>query len=516
MGILRAPESSAFLNLHFYFYWWTFIQNCLFWAAVFFALAFVRATMRGEQVLALLPTYVVGLAWARIQLEFQMAIAAMGSLFAFARIDSFSHAHITAYFAMALLLFPTIITLISGLPFRGIFKLSSVGFPIILMPPLLDYYILKRPVIYNFFAAEFYQQVSSPLGYFTILSPGIKLEITLVATLTFAYVVYKTHSLLRSTVAVAAAIFVFGLVSTPALTSRLHLGLSQPQLFAGYLLITYVLTIVDFGLAKPCMGGAILRRMRLRGIHFPGMALFGSFLVHPAILANGIPEDYGLTIASIFIVYLVWQVATVFDDVSERGDGTELSGYLGYGALIAVMALLAAISFGLLPWLLTFLAVCLAVGYPTLRRKHWLLSGLIIGASSCIAFLFGASIHFASPLSPEPLGLVALAVFVVFSGGSLLKDITNVERDRQSGIPTVFTQFEKSTALPIVASFVAVGFVLPAAFLSNLFDQILFLAMGGCAWFLMLLIRDRSYKPVLVMYFVEGLWVFFRLFIYSS
>jgi len=513
IGILKT---SAFMNLHFYLYQLSFIQNWLFWTAIFFAMLFMWTTSHGELPFALLPTYVIGLSWARIQLEFQMAIAAAGPILAFARIDPFSYAQIAAYFAMALLLFPAIVALVSRLPFRQVFKLSCLGFPIILMPPVLDYYVLKRPVIYNFFVAEFYQQMSGPLSYFAVLSSGIKIEIFFVSTMTFAYLFYRTHSLVRSASAIIAAVVVFGAVSTPAVTSLLHWGLSQPQLFAGYVLIAYALTILDFGLGKPGMGGPIIKGIRLRGIHFPGMALFGSFLVHPAILVSRIPEDFGLLIASIFIVYLVWQVATVFDHISDGDSKTELSGYLGYGELVAVMAVFAAIPFGPEPLLLAFLAACLAVGYPTLRRRHWLLSGLIIGASTCLAFLFGTLVRFSSPSSPQPVGLIALAIFVIFSGGSLLKDITDVERDKRFGIRTIFTRFETRIALPVVASFVAIGFVLPAVFLHTLVDRALFLAMGIASWVLIILAKDRSYKPVLILYFVEGMWVFIRLFVTSS
>jgi 4-hydroxybenzoate polyprenyltransferase len=513
IGILKT---SVFMNLHFYLYQLSFVQNWLFWTAIFFAVLFMWTTSHGELPFALLPTYVIGLSWARIQLEFQMAVAATGPIIAFARIDPFSYAQIAAYFAMALLLFPAIVTLVSRLPFREVFKLSCLGFPIILMPPILDYYVLKRPVIYNFFVAEFYQQMRGPLSYFAVLSPGIKIEILFVSTMTFAYLFYRTHSVVRSASAIIAAFLVFGAVSTPGVTSLLHLGFSQPQLFAGYVLIAYALTMLDFGFAQPGMGRTIIKGIRLRGIHFPAMALFGSFLTHPAILVNWIPEDFGLLIASIFVVYLVWQVATVFNDISDEDRKTELSGYLGYGGLIAVMAVFAAIPFGPEPLLLAFLAVCLAVAYPTLRRRHWLLSGLVIGASTCLAFLFGTLVPVNSASSPQPVGVIALAILVIFSGASLLKDITDVEGDKRSGIKTIFTRFETRIALFIVASFVAIGFVLPAVFLHALADRALLLAMGIASWVLIILAKGRSYKPVLALYFVEGVWVFIRLFVIGS
>jgi len=514
IGIWKTPGSL--FNARFYFYWWTFLQNSLFWAVVVFASIVVYAILRGGFPLPLLPAYVVGLAFARIQLEFQMAVAARGAIFGFARIDPFSYAHIAAYFAMALLLFPAIIALASRLGFVELFRLSSLGFPVILMPPTIDYYVLKQPVVYNFFTTELYRQLGSPFGYLTILSTGIKLEVALVATMTFAYLLYRTRSILRSVAGIVTVIIAFIVVSTPALTSRLDLGFSQPQLFAGYLLITYVLIIVGFELTKPGMGSTILRRIRLRGVHFPAMALFGSFLVHPAILVSWIPVDFGLLIASTFVVYLVWQVATVFNDISDEDRKTELSGYLGYGGLIAVMAVFAAIPFGPGPLLLAFLAVCLALAYPTLRRRHWLLSGLVIGASSCLAFLFGTLVRVNSPSSAQPVGLIALAIFVIFSGGALLKDIADVEGDKRSGIQTIFTRFETRTALFIVASFVAIGFMLPAVFLHALVDGALFLAMGIASWVLIILAKDRSYKPVLILYFVEGMWVFIRLFVTGS
>jgi len=513
VGILRSSDATSFLDLHFLFYSRGFLQNLLFWAAISFSVIYIWKVLRDEPALSLVPLYVLGLASARIQLELQMAIAAMGGFFSFAQIDPFSFAQISAYFAMALLLFPTIITLVSKLPFLRFFKLSSLGLPIILMPPIVDYYILGHPVIYNFFTSEYYRQARGSLEYLSSLSPGIKLEIVLIATLTFAYLAYRTRSVLRSAVAIIVVILAFSLVSTPVLTSRLNLGLQQPQLFAGYILITYVLTIIDFGLAKPGMGSTILSRIRLRGIHFPGMTLFGAFLVHPTILVAGIPEDFGLIIAAVFIVFLVWQTATIFDDIYDPKERVVPSGYWAYGVLTGLMALLAAIPFGLPPLILTIIAVYLAMDYPRLRRKHYLLSGITIGLSSSIAFLFGALAPLTSEPSSQPIALVAAAVFVAFSGGSLLKDIVKVEEDRRLGIPTIFTRFEKNRALPIVAAFVALGCAMPSIFFRSLVDLVLFLGAGIGAWLLIVALKDRCYKPILILYFLEGIWVFFRLFL---
>jgi 4-hydroxybenzoate polyprenyltransferase len=104
----------------------------------------------------------------------------------------------------------------------------------------------------------------------------------------------------------------------------------------------------------------------------------------------------------------------------------------------------------------------------------------------------------------------------LFSGGSLLKDVANVEGDRRSGIQTIFTRFDANMVLPIVATFVAAGFMLPAVFLSDLVDLVLFLVMGVGVWVLIMLMRSRSYKPVLLLYFVEGFWLFVRLFLTHS
>jgi 4-hydroxybenzoate polyprenyltransferase len=516
IGILRSSDAASLLDLRLLFYSQAFLQNLLFWAAISFSLIYIWKILRDGPALSLVPLYVLGLASARIQLELQMAVAAKGGFFSFARIDPFSFAQISAYFAMALLLFPTIITLVSRLPFLRFFKLSSLGLPIILMPPIVDYYILRQPVIYNFFTSELYQQARGPLEYLAVLSPGIKLEIVLIAASTFAYLVFRTRSVLRSAVTIMAVIFVFSMVSTPALASRLHLGFSQPQLFAGYLLITYLLIIVDLGLAQRNMTPTILRRVRLRGIHFPAMMLFGSFFVHPAILATGIPEDFGLIIAGAVIVFLVWQTATVFDDLYDRGQTELKQVYLAYGILIAAMAILSALPFGLIPWLLTLLAVYLAADYPRIRRKHYLWSGMIIGIASSAAFLFGVLLPIVSPASVQLVQAVALLIFAVFSGGSLLKDITNIEEDKQLRIPTVFTQFETKKVLPVVASFVAVGVALPAVFLRTLLDLVVFLGLGCVTWLLIVLAKDRSYKPVLILYFLEGIWIFYRMFVNTS
>ncbi len=136
-----------------------------------------------------------------------------------------------------------------------------------------------------------------------------------------------------------------------------------------------------------------------------------------------------------------------------------------------------------------------------------------LGIGSAISFLFGTTIPIISPATSQPVGVIALGLFAVFSGGSLVKDIATVEEDKRSGIDTVFTKFEMKKALPIVATFVAAGCMLPILFLNTLPDLIFFPAIAIAAWLLIVLTKDRSYRPVLVLYFIEGLWVFYRMFL---
>jgi 4-hydroxybenzoate polyprenyltransferase len=189
------------------------------------------------------------------------------------------------------------------------------------------------------------------------------------------------------------------------------------------------------------------------------------------------------------------------------------AGYLAFGVLAAVMALLAAIPLGVVPWLLTFAAVYLAVDYPRLRRRHYLLSGVVIGFSSCTAFLFGAVLPIIDASSSEPVASITLAILVMFSGASLLKDVTSADADANSGISTVFTRFDANHVLLIVATLVASGFAFPAVFFSSLVDRLLFLASGIGVWFLIVLLKHRSYEPVLALYFIEGILVFFMKFV---
>jgi 4-hydroxybenzoate polyprenyltransferase len=242
------------------------------------------------------------------------------------------------------------------------------------------------------------------------------------------------------------------------------------------------------------------------------MSLFGLFLLHPDILARPSSEEVGIAVVGTFVVFLVWQTAVVFDDVFDRGQEAP-PAYLTFGSLTAVVALLAATPMGGVPLLLAFVAVYLAIDYPRLRRKHYLLSGVVIGFSSCTAFLFGAMLPIRSASSSEPLACIALAILVTFFGASFLKDVTSVDADAKSGISTIFTMFGTKHALPIVATLVAFGFTIPALFFNNLADQLLLLTAGIGIWLLIVLLKDRSYEPVLALYFIEGFLVFLKKFI---
>jgi hypothetical protein len=101
----------------------------------------------------------------------------------------------------------------------------------------------------------------------------------------------------------------------------------------------------------------------------------------------------------------------------------------------------------------------------------------------------------------------------MFSGASLLKDVTSADADANSGISTVFNRFDANHVLLIVATLVASGFAFPAVFFSSLADRLLFLASGTGVWFLIVLLKHRSYEPVLALYFIEGILVFFMKFV---
>jgi hypothetical protein len=53
-------------------------------------------------------------------------------------------------------------------------------------------------------------------------------------------------------------------------------------------------------------------------------------------------------------------------------------------------------------------------------------------------------------------------------------------------------------------------------FLRTLLDLVVFLGLGCATWFLIVLAKDRSYKPVLILYSLEGIWIFYRMFVNTS
>ena len=96
-----------------------------------------------------------------------------------------------------------------------------------------------------------------------------------------------------------------------------------------------------------------------------------------------------------------------------------------------------------------------------------------------------------------------------------MKDVASVEADVTSGIPTIFTRVRAKVALSIVATFVAIRFAFPALFLGMLLDRALAAAISLGVWFLIFLAKEKAYRPVLVLYFIVGLWAFLRVFFAS-
>jgi len=55
--------------------------------------------------------------------------------------------------------------------------------------------------------------------------------------------------------------------------------------------------------------------------------------------------------------------------------------------------------------------------------------------------------------------------------------------------------------------------MLTAVFLGALLDMVVFAGIGAGTWPLIVSAKDRCYRPVLVLYFIVGAWVFFRMFL---
>jgi len=374
----------------------------------------------------------------------------------------------------------------------------SSGFFLIILPPLIDRFILLRSYPYEYILPkEFVKNLITFFLSTTKPGLGIMAEIAAILVLASFYVLIKSRSLLRALLTGLVIYLMGGLAATPRLylpipsMSNLLIWKSRHIIyFSFYLGLCLILGILFLYRVNKALPKALLKELSsFRTLHFILMVIVGvyfnrtlSFLRFP---------DFLYILISIILIVIIWLSTVLVNNVYDlpidrisnpnrplaRGEISP-SLYLNLGLVLSVIALAVSIALWIIPFILTLISLLSSLAYsmPPLRLRKRLFSTLFIGWGSSLAFLIGYFNHTRISnisISSDALFL-ALLIFIAFSVGPLTKDIKDYEGDLQHGVKTFFTVYGIEKGTKIVAILLGISLLIPLLLFHSIMDIIFF------------------------------------------
>ncbi|HEC81467.1 MAG TPA: hypothetical protein ENI42_03460 [Thermoplasmatales archaeon] len=341
-----------------------------------------------------------------------------------------------------------------------IVNLSALGGAIILVPPLLDFFVFKRTEPYRYISVnrllEMFSSHSFDLSEFG--GPGLVLELALVIVLTTLYVYVKTRSVVKTFVNFFVFLGFISFMVIPTFNPLLAFwsnarygGLTQPVLVVYFLLLGVVFLLL---LLRVCRKGfvsvAVATLHPLYLVFFVAAAVFGvlvaghlQFGVSPVYAGNF--GTFGIGLFTVFFLWLCFMflkhVSDVRNGLLNGREGLVSSGFMTVGhvrsvvVILVVAAVTLAVNLSVVEAVLCLVALFFAWFYSLkyVRLKRFL-SSVFLGVEASLMFFIGYFVPSYSvtgehppfefiKTSPELTGLallVGLFVLVVFSVASIV------------------------------------------------------------------------------------------------
>jgi 4-hydroxybenzoate polyprenyltransferase len=475
----------------------------------------------------------------------------------------FSIAHHVAFFVLTYLGLVLILKVFSGSGLRRCINYTNWYYWIILLPPFIDRFLFGLDQNYAYFswtdflAAFFLMEGDS-------FHPGQAVEVLVVIFALFAYVVW-THrdevrdlsgrSLLAIRLALMALFTIAAMFTLGTPGAYMPVGAEggvpvfpnfdstkyvQHHLFifAYYYLMAAVLVLA---LSFIALRGRFRRELSalrpfqtafFAGIVLAGMAMAWESWGEPALVTMILDRPYWVNLAyaipAVLSAVLAWQASVIWNDLSDRGSDSpskggrvlasgllpvniarEASVILAFTAL-GVSLLLSSQQFIIMSGIL---ALAFVYSFPPLRFKNALLSPLLMGAGTFLAFLYGATTPFSvvSYVSEAPyltgavaypsvyleVLLVGMFMFIGLVIGSIVTDVDGYEEDRAGGIRTVYTVFGLEKGASYVSVMIFLASLTPLAVFSSAIDAAVFPILGAAA--ALRFRRVRSSREVMVL-----------------
>lgn len=407
-----------------------------------------------------------------------------------------------------------IISLVGKIAIIKVTKIVSLGFFIILLPPLIDRFIFLRDFPYEYVQpGNFLKNFAT----FYFLTPnagyGIMIEIACILLMAFIYVWIRSHSFRRALL----TSFLLYCLAAAAGSPRLFLPLPDAYdliifqshhliYFFLYFLLCMIIGMIFIYRIDKIFPYAIFKELlSFRTVHFILIVNTGIYF-NPGLRYFYFPDIIYIFISSILLVFL-WLSTVLINNVYDleidrisnpnrplvKGEISP-SLYIGFSSVFSILCLLLSLILGVIPFILSFLSILSSLAYsaPPLRLRRRIFSSVFIGWGSCSAFYIGYfSRSKLGELSlPNDMIVTGLLILVCLSIGPLTKDLKDFEGDRQAGVRTLFTVFGLEKGLKIVASLLCLSLLLPL-FLFNAGIDIMIIGISAFLFSLLFYIKKN-------------------------
>ncbi len=430
------------------------------------------------------------------------------------------------YFLIIFLLLTFFISKILGNKLIDVANFGIKFFPVIIIPPLIDFFFFNRTEGYNYATVENFSYNFLTLSILKgDASPGIIVEVLLVFLFVSLYVFYIKRYFLLSILAGYLTSLIIVIISTP----DLFFGNGMGDYYYDYFLPSYYFFPLIFLAIFLCYYyekeklKAILSNFRLlKSMMFMIAVVLGSL----ATTNFGYNFDLYRTFLASIVSFFGWQFSIVINDIYDyeidkiTNKNRPLvkkiiskNDYKFVALIIAFLALSFSAILSLKILLLTILGLVLGVIYsiPPIRLRKYIAGNLIMGISLVISFSIGFLIANDSRLLLHSKNLIFILLLFLF--GTVItftKDIKDIKSDSRYGIQNFYTVFGKERGKKIVIILLFIVLNLPSLILKDLAILPITIVLSSLTCWVYYKKEDE--KLAYIMSALLGIYVFVKLF----
>lgn len=459
----------------------------------------------------------------------------------------FSIAHHVAFFVLTYLGLVLLLKVFSGSGLRKCMNYTNWYYWIILIPPWVDRFLFGLDHNYAYFSwtdflAAFFQMEGKSFN------PGQGTEVVIVLFALFAYVFWRHRDDLMDLqgrlflaarmglMAFFVILFMF-ILGTPG--AYLPVGSSggvpvfpnydstryvQYHLFIFayyYLACAIIVLVMSFLVLRRRFWSELAALRPYQTVFFAAIVLAGTALSWRAeggseLVLEILDRPYWVNLAyllpAIASAVLAWQASVIWNDLSDRewdspgkrgrvlpAGIVSVSSLKEASIVLAVSSLAASLllSVQMFAVMAAILVMSLVYSFPPLRFKNALLSPLLMGAGTFLAFIYGALTPYAVigyagtipyltgetalvHLGPEVL-LVGGCMFAGLVVGSMVTDVDGYDEDLAGGVRTIFTVLGMDRGVRVAAMLIFLVALTPLTLFHSISDLIVFPVLGALA-----------------------------------